>query len=88
MTKHEIDAHRGRSKAKNKGPWETDYEEMAKKTVFRSVFKWLPIVVEALEAEAVDGASVKYNAQTGVVETDRDLEIDYTIDREAVTDAD
>ena len=79
MTKDEIDAHRKRSRAADNGPWITDYEEMAKKTVFRAIFKWLPIVVEAAEAEAVDGASVKYNAKTGEVEVEQDYEVEYTI---------
>ena len=35
MTKDEIDKIRGRSKSGNSGPWVTDYNEMAKKTVFR-----------------------------------------------------
>ncbi|HDR8010101.1 TPA: recombinase RecT, partial [Bacillus cereus] len=28
------------------GPWKSDYEEMAKKTVVRSMFKYLPISIE------------------------------------------
>lgn len=54
MTKAEIDAIRRRSKAGNSGPWVTDYNEMAKKTVFRRASKWItlsPEVAEALERE-------------------------------------
>jgi recombination protein RecT len=54
MTKAEIDAIRRRSKAGNSGPWVTDYNEMAKKTVFRRASKWItlsPEVADALEKE-------------------------------------
>lgn len=52
MTKHEIDAVRKRSRASGAGPWVTDYNEMAKKTVFRRASKWVtlsPEITEALE---------------------------------------
>lgn len=48
MTTREIDAVRKRSRASSSGPWVTDYEEMAKKTAVRRIFKMLPISVEAL----------------------------------------
>ena len=54
MTKSEVDAIRRRSKSGNSGPWVTDYNEMAKKTVFRRVSKWVtlsPEVHDALEKE-------------------------------------
>lgn len=60
MPKSEIDAHRKRSKASSYGPWVTDYDEMAKKTVFRSVFKWLPISIEKIQATTTDGAVSRY----------------------------
>lgn len=54
MPKEEIERRRKRSKAANNGPWVTDYEEMAKKTVIRHMWKYLPISVEIQRAEAVD----------------------------------
>ncbi len=54
MTRAEIDAIRKRSKAANNGPWVTDYNEMAKKTVFRRASKWItlsPEIADALERE-------------------------------------
>lgn len=59
MTKDEVDGIAARSRsvqaAKKFGgttPWDTDWSEMAKKTAFRRLSKWLPLVAEA--AEAVD----------------------------------
>lgn len=42
MTRDEVDAVRSRSKSKNSGPWVTDYEAMAIKSVIRRAFKMLP----------------------------------------------
>ena len=57
MTRADVDAVRKRSKAGNSGPWVTDYESMAKKTVIRRAFPYLPVSVEAQEAAASDGDS-------------------------------
>lgn len=53
MTKAEIDAIRGRSRSGTSGPWVTDYEEMARKTVLRRLAKYLPLSTEL--ATALDG---------------------------------
>ena len=50
MTKDEIDAVRQRSRSSNNGPWVTDYNEMAKKTAFRRLSKWLPLSAEFRDA--------------------------------------
>lgn len=57
MTVSDINKIRDRSKAAKSGPWVTDWEEMAKKTVFKRLAKWLPksTTKEGLAfAEAVD----------------------------------
>jgi recombination protein RecT len=46
MTKLEVDSIRARSKAGTSGPWVTDYNEMAKKTVFRRATKWITLSPE------------------------------------------
>ena len=48
MPKSEIEKRRKRSAAANSSysPWSSDYEEMAKKTVVRYMFKYLPISIE------------------------------------------
>ena len=50
MNKDDIDSIRRRSKAGSSGPWVTDYNEMAKKTVFRRATKWLPLSAEIIDA--------------------------------------
>lgn len=54
MTKGEVDAVRKRSKSPNYGPWATDYEAMAMKSVVRRAFKFLPVSVEAAGAADAD----------------------------------
>jgi len=58
MTRAQIDAIRARSRAGNGGPWKTDYDEMAKKTVARRALKWQPISSEryqrAMETDSDD----------------------------------
>jgi recombination protein RecT len=54
MDKEEIEKRRSRSKAAKNGPWVTDYEEMAKKTVIRHMWKYLPISVEIQQQATQD----------------------------------
>lgn len=57
MTKRELDATRGRSRAKDDGPWVTDYAEMCKKTVVRRLCKLLPLTIELATALEADTAA-------------------------------
>jgi len=50
MNIDDIKKIRARSKAKDDGPWVTDWNEMAKKTIFRRHAKWLPVSVEFQDA--------------------------------------
>lgn len=55
MSKSDVDKIRARSKSGNSGPWSTDFSEMAKKTVVRKLFKYLPVSIEKLQmASALD----------------------------------
>lgn len=54
MDRWEVNRIRSRSRASNAGPWVTDYEEMAKKTVLRRLCKMLPASVELQTAVALD----------------------------------
>lgn len=48
MPRAEIDEHRARSRAKDSGPWVTDYVPMAMKTTIRKISKYLPKSSEAM----------------------------------------
>lgn len=50
MSKEEIDGIRQRSRSGSSGPWQTDYMEMAKKSCFRRLSKWLPLSAEFRDA--------------------------------------
>lgn len=54
MWRHQIDRIRARSQSSGNGPWVTDYEEMAKKTVVRRLCKLLPASVELQKAVSLD----------------------------------
>ena len=58
MSKTEVEKHRDRyAKKVNgeiKGPWATDFDAMALKTVFKKIFKWLPVSSEQQFAASVD----------------------------------
>lgn len=65
MSKSQVDSIRARSRSSSNGPWVTDYDEMAKKTVTRRGLKWAPLSSERFEkalehdnADYVDGEIV------------------------------
>lgn len=62
MTKSEVDAIRARSKASQNGPWKTDYEAMALKTVIRRSARYLPMSAQAQEAVAADETTPDYSS--------------------------
>lgn len=57
MTTDEVARHRARSRASGDGPWVTDYDAMALKTVLRVLCKLLPASVELRTAVALDEAA-------------------------------
>jgi recombination protein RecT len=60
-----IEERRERSKAKNNGPWKTDYEAMVLKTAVRAAFPWLPMSIEDRETfEAGDERVVNIDPET------------------------
>ena len=54
MSKAEVDGIRARSRAKDAGPWATDYEAMGKKTVVKRLAKFLPQTPELAAAIELD----------------------------------
>ncbi|NKW39045.1 recombination protein RecT [Rhodococcus hoagii] len=55
MSREDIEAIRKRSKASGSGPWVTDWNEMARKTVMKRLSKWLPLSPEFANAVQRDG---------------------------------
>ena len=62
MSWEQIEGIRNRSRAGQSGPWVTDWEEMAKKTVFRRLSKWLPLSAELRDAVEADDDVIDISA--------------------------
>ena len=79
MTKEEIEAHAKKfSKTFGNGPWKTDFEAMAHKTVVKKMLKWLPLSVEFLENIEKDDksfkvAETKNTENIEIIESDGDI---------------
>ena len=67
MTKDRIDAVRARSKAKDSGPWVTDYDEMAVKTVIRHHVKLAPLSIEMGRAAALEERAMIGEDQSSLI---------------------
>lgn len=65
LTKKEVDAIRARAKAGTKGPWVTDYIEMARKTAIRRLCKTLPLSEESLQHKSL-GRALQIQGQNEV----------------------
>ena len=66
MTKGQLDGIRSRSKASS-GPWQTDEEEMQRKTVVRRLCKYLPLSVELQQALVTEEAAESGNPVIDVI---------------------
>lgn len=64
MTREEVDKIRKRSRSGKSGPWLTDFEEMAKKTVVRRLSKMLPLSSEIMEHITQDDTQFTRTAPT------------------------
>lgn len=91
MSKDEIDKIKERSAAwgawlkwKKICPWNTDYDEMAKKTVFKRLAKWIPQSPELRKAIEVDDSDYKRT----IVQPDEDWDNMSIEDRYGAIDLD
>lgn len=86
MSKSEVEAHRARhSKSKYNSPWDSDFDEMAKKTLIRRLVKILPMTADYASAFMSDERSVSLQADGQLIDIDKP-EDDYVpaqIEREA-----
>lgn len=63
----QVEAIRARSKAGRSGPWVTDWDAMARKTVVKQLAKWLPLSPEFADAAARD-ESVRVDVKSQLVD--------------------
>lgn len=64
MSRAEIEKARASSKSGNSVPWSNHWDEMAKKTVIRRLFKYLPVSIEAVRAVEIDEKTDRGEATT------------------------
>lgn len=57
MSIADVQKVRSRSKAKDSGPWVTDYEQMVRKTLIRRMANYLPMSIELAAAVEIDSAT-------------------------------
>lgn len=79
MPKAQIDERRKRSKASGNGPWVTDYEEMACKTVIRHMFKYLPISIELMKQVEHTDETVKHEIMPDMTESPDVIDVDFEV---------
>lgn len=93
MSLKEVEGIKARSKAAKFGPWVSDFNEMAKKTVFRRMSKWLPLSPEVFESidkdsdrmETVSGHSVPVYEAPAVSDED-ESELSEQVEAELMDD--
>lgn len=88
MSVEDIRKHRDRySKARNNGPWKTNFEEMAKKTVLKQALKYAPLktdfVREVNTDESIKNVSVDSYMEEDTSIIDLPNEIEYEVEEEA-----
>lgn len=84
MSVEDIRKHAERfSKSANNGPWVTNFEEMAKKTVLKRVLKYAPLRTDVARAVNVDeGVRTNLEDEEPVVE-----DVEFTVEEEVTPDA-
>lgn len=76
MSKSDIEKRKNRSPASGSGPWQTDYEEMACKTVLRHMFKFLPISVELMRSVEHTDESVQTDIRPDMADNPNVIDIE------------
>lgn len=82
MSREDVETFaRKKSKAYNNGPWKTDFDEMAKKTVLKKVLKYAPLKTEFARAVASDESvkTMKMDEPADMLDAPNEI---YTIENE------
>lgn len=80
MSVEDIEKHRARSKAANSGPWVTDYDAMARKTVIRAASRWMPMSIE-LQRQLAQDETVKTEISEDMTEVPNAdaMDVEFTV---------
>ena len=83
LTREDVEMVRKGSRSGNVGPWQSHWDEMAKKTAIRALCKLLPASIEVQKAVALDEMADAGVSQQNDSELPLDLNMDLKLDTQA-----